>query len=367
NNPGSSIIKTEPVGGFHAGFLPAGLLLNSTTGAITGTPTAGSRATDYQVTAYNNFGKGTATVNIAAPASNANLAGLTPSTSTLSPAFNADSTSYTINVTGETATIKLTPVVADASAIATVNGAEVVSGKSSAQLPLIVGNNIIPVVVSASDNSTTKTYNVTVKRATTPNLASLTINLGTLDKPFNPDSLTYRVVLPNGTAQLEIIPTAADPTATIVAGGGSYAIPSGTIGYKPLRTYNNEFAMVVTAPNGATKTYTLNIYVQPSVNAGLTNLLGTQGLTLSPVFDPAQHTYSGTVGFDKTYFTVVATAAMQSTAIRYNNLFTRYSNQESGEMDLNVGLNAIPVVTTAEDGTTQENYTLLITREGAAN
>ncbi len=45
--------------------LPAGLTLNSTTGAIGGTPTAVSSATTYTVTASNSGGSGTATLSIA--------------------------------------------------------------------------------------------------------------------------------------------------------------------------------------------------------------------------------------------------------------------------------------------------------------
>ncbi len=45
--------------------LPAGLTLDSSTGFITGTPTAAAFATDYTITATNSYGVTTATVNIA--------------------------------------------------------------------------------------------------------------------------------------------------------------------------------------------------------------------------------------------------------------------------------------------------------------
>jgi gliding motility-associated-like protein len=367
NYPGQAIIKTEPTGGFHAGLLPAGLLLNNTTGVISGTPTAGSRATDYKITAYNSWGVGSTMVNMAVPTADANLAALTPSAGTLSPAFDAYTLDYTINVAGETAGITLKPAVADLSASVKVNGVDVASGQASAANPLDFGNNLIPVVVLASDNSTTKTYNVTVNRAPSAALANIILSDGALDKAFNKDSLTYKVTLPAGTSTVQITPTSLDPAAVITAQDGSVTILSSTPATFPLHTFNNAYVMVIVASNGAMKTYTINVYVQPSANADLTNLVGTQGLTLTPVFDPAKHTYSANVGFDKMYFTVMATAAVQSTYIKYNNVFTRLSGQESGEIDLNVGLNTIPITTTAEDGTTTNSYTLLITREGAAN
>jgi len=45
--------------------LPAGLVLNPTTGIISGTPTALSTATNYTITATNSFGSTTATISIA--------------------------------------------------------------------------------------------------------------------------------------------------------------------------------------------------------------------------------------------------------------------------------------------------------------
>jgi sugar lactone lactonase YvrE len=44
--------------------LPAGISLNGTTGAISGTPSAASPSTNYNITAHNNAGNNTTTVNI---------------------------------------------------------------------------------------------------------------------------------------------------------------------------------------------------------------------------------------------------------------------------------------------------------------
>ncbi|MDR6944763.1 DUF2341 domain-containing protein [Mucilaginibacter pocheonensis] len=57
--------KYTPTGGFFlSAALPAGLSFNSTTGAISGTPTAAMATTTYTVTAYNASGAGTGTVTI---------------------------------------------------------------------------------------------------------------------------------------------------------------------------------------------------------------------------------------------------------------------------------------------------------------
>ncbi|WPV01421.1 DUF2341 domain-containing protein [Mucilaginibacter sp. cycad4] len=57
--------KSTPTGGFFlSGSLPAGLSFNSSTGSISGTPTAAMATTTYTVTAYNSTGSGSNTVTI---------------------------------------------------------------------------------------------------------------------------------------------------------------------------------------------------------------------------------------------------------------------------------------------------------------
>jgi sugar lactone lactonase YvrE len=66
----NTVTKFAPVSGYYLnGTLPAGLTFNSTTGAITGTPSAGYNGS-YTVTAYNAAGPGTSNIfviNCAAP------------------------------------------------------------------------------------------------------------------------------------------------------------------------------------------------------------------------------------------------------------------------------------------------------------
>jgi len=65
-NSTDPVDKTTPVGGYYIGpFLPAGLVFNTTTGVMSGTPIVASPATNYTVTAYNEFGtSSTANLNI---------------------------------------------------------------------------------------------------------------------------------------------------------------------------------------------------------------------------------------------------------------------------------------------------------------
>jgi sugar lactone lactonase YvrE len=60
-----TLTKWARTGGYFADKpLPAGLVLSNTTGAISGTPTASTPATDYTITAYNTQGGGSTVINI---------------------------------------------------------------------------------------------------------------------------------------------------------------------------------------------------------------------------------------------------------------------------------------------------------------
>jgi sugar lactone lactonase YvrE len=61
---GNSVTKYTPANGYFVNNLPAGLILDSTTGEISGTPTASTPATDYTVTGWNAAGPGSTNVNI---------------------------------------------------------------------------------------------------------------------------------------------------------------------------------------------------------------------------------------------------------------------------------------------------------------
>jgi alpha-tubulin suppressor-like RCC1 family protein len=94
--------------------------------------------------------------------STATLSSLLPSSGVLSPVFASSNTNYSSSVT--TSSITVRPTVIDTTASIAVNGSPVMSGTDSAPLPLAVGSNIITVLVTAEDGTTTSTYIITVTR-----------------------------------------------------------------------------------------------------------------------------------------------------------------------------------------------------------
>lgn len=94
----------------------------------------------------------------------ATLAGLTAGVGSLMPAFDPAVFAYTVSVPSSAATIRLIPATTHPGATVTVAGAAVESGIASAEVDLAVGNQSIPVVVTAADGTRQMTYTVTVTR-----------------------------------------------------------------------------------------------------------------------------------------------------------------------------------------------------------
>jgi len=97
--------------------------------------------------------------------SDASLSALGLSAGSLSPAFSADTLSYTVAVSNGVNSLTVTPTSASSQAGITVNGSRVGSGSASAAIALDVGSNALTVVVTAGDGSTTRTYSLSVARA----------------------------------------------------------------------------------------------------------------------------------------------------------------------------------------------------------
>ena len=116
------------------------------------------------VTAQNGLPKTySVTVNRAAPAGNNNLSSLVVSAGALVPTFDAAILNYDVAVPNTTADITITATVEDSTATLTINGLFAASGSAFGPIPLLVGPNSIPIVVTAG-NGTPKTYTVIITR-----------------------------------------------------------------------------------------------------------------------------------------------------------------------------------------------------------
>ena len=260
----------------------------------------GANAIAIVVTAEDGITTKTYTVTVTRAAatvtlsSDADLSGLTISAGTL-PTFAADTTSYTVSVGNDVASVTVTPTTADTGASVTVDGTAVTSGTASGAIALTAGvAKAIAIVVTAEDGTTTKTYTVTVTRAapatlsTDADLSGLTISAGTLSPTFAAATENYAVSVDNDVASVMLTPTTADAAATLTVAGA--AVTSGATSAAIALTAGvaKAIAIVVTATDGTTtKTYTVTIdrgaNTAPRITTAATQSVAENTPTTTPV------------------------------------------------------------------------------------
>jgi gliding motility-associated-like protein len=217
-------------------------------------------------------------------------------------------------------------------------------------------------VVTAQDGTTTDTYSIAVSRAPSSivALSNLTVNPGTLIPAFNSSTLSYVASVSNATTSITVTPTAADASATVTVNGAP--VTSGTASAAiPLTIGSNTITTVVTAQDGVTTTtYTITVTRAASTIATLSNLVLSSG-TLTPAFASGITSYTASVANIITSITATPTTT-DATAIVTVNGTAVASGTASAGIPLIVGPNTITTVVTAQDGTTTDTYTVIITR-----
>jgi len=251
------IVKTTGFAISHP--LPAGLVFGGTNGEINGTPTVFSAAKLDTITAYNLSGSSSATISIRITNGNsstdANLAGLTISSGTLSPAFAAGTNNYTASVNNATTSVTVTGTANAVGASIKINGVSTASGSPSNSINLIGGPDTISVQVTAPDGATINTYRVIVTRVT----------------PAPTISYNSSVAYTAGTA-INLAPTTSNLVAAPAYGGNPVTIGSGfnaPIGVAVDTSGNvyvagNADGKVTKIPAGGGSKVTLGTFTSPS-------------------------------------------------------------------------------------------------------
>ena len=123
---------------------------------------------------------------------------------TLSPAFDADTETYTAAVVNRIDTVKLTATKNDDNAMVVITNDDDQTGSpEEAVLDLSVGSNTLTVTVTAQDGTATRTYTVTVERHTTtlvsnthltPSASTTSFTAQSFETGANPDGYTVSEV-----------------------------------------------------------------------------------------------------------------------------------------------------------------------------
>ena len=278
--------------------------------------------------------------------------------------FASATTSYTAQVASSVAqtTVSAYPSHTGASTVVKLGGVAAAYGRVS----LAVGANVITVVVTAEDLTTTKTYTVTVTRAA-PTSTDATLQALTLRglfpglSNFSPNTTYYRVSVVHSSTQATVMPTLTDPNASYVIKIGGVVDEDGVI---PINAGRNTITIEVTAADGeTTKTYTVLVVRDqaPSTDATLSDL------TLSSIdfgtFDSDTTSYSAQVPYRVSQTTVTPTENhyRAHSVIKLNGV-----EDQNGIVSLAVGSNVITVEVKAEDRKTSLTYTVTVTRAAAS-
>ncbi len=287
------------------------------------------------------------------------LASLSVDPGTLEPAFNGGTTQYKTDLANNITSVTVTAQPAVTGDSVTING----EATTSRPITLGTAGSTTPVniVVSESDTNS-RTYTVLLTKASLTgnnSLRSLLISSGSLDPGFDANTLNYQVSVASSANSIQVTPTLDDPAATMTVNDQpaiSGQAQTVTLRDPGLSTVIN---VVVTAPNGTQKQYTL-VVSRAALRAN-NNLqrLGVSPGSLSPSFSATRTSYTVNVGGRVESVTVAAepedaaaglTIAGQSVGSRSISLPPGPSNTE------------VEVVVTAQNGTTK-TYLLTVNRE----
>jgi len=235
----------------------------------------------------------------------------------------------------------------------------------------ITADSTIILVKAIAYGGAEKEYTLTINRALPSDDSSLTnllISEGTLDPPFDIDSVEQNYGIGEEyvvTKELTITPVKSHSGATVEYYLEELPVDNGDSAVLSLVDGPNNIKVIVTSEVGNSTEYTLEIN-KASSNADLSSLEITDplGTSIIPIFESSQLNYTATVSLIDEV-TIVGTKTSDVAEIKIDD--TAYV---SGEPKVISGLiegdNIVNILVTAQDGS-EQNYQLTIHKESSEN
>ncbi len=296
----------------------------------------------------------------------------------LTPAFASSTLTYNANVLSSATSIDVRAIVNDRGGVfvppasggsersgSAVYNVMVNDAPSGDSVNLAEGANVVEIIVTPGDRvSETKTYTININRVVQSadnylsdlmleNEARETISL---DPLFTSSTTEYSANIRGD--EVFVIPTTRAASATVSVDG--ILVQSGTRSEEAmLDVGNNIIHILVTASNGASRTYTLNVN-RASSDADLSELTIPSALFISPPsFASSTLSYSADVGI------LNRNVEIRIAANHPRAVITRDGNIISSGVDtvnVGVGTTTVTYIVTAEDGIATKEYTFIISR-----
>ncbi len=280
----------------------------------------------------------------------------------LSPEFDKDKVSYVLpdqvyNVT----TLHVKARRTDVDSTVKINGTTYTLANEADEVEIPVslntGSNTITVAVK-SQAGITNNYNIRVNRAKNNDatLKQLNVSGGVLSPTFTSLTKDYSVELDSDVTTLspsEVTAIATDSNATVTKDPTVTILDDGTTIY----------SVLVTAENGDTETYRINVTRKKSTETKLSRVELTGGSI--GTFTPNNTSYTLTVAKTASEFTIKGIPVHTKATVTYNGAV---ATSEDGSYTFPADIETVVITVTAEDGVATRDYTFnVITADATDN
>ncbi len=284
------------------------------------------------------------------------------------PSFTGAEESYTAYVGNSVDRVTVTAGASKIGSAIQVKSQAVSSGQASAPIQLSVGENRIPIIVTAPDGVTKREYTLVVMREPSDNARLQSLGIVTdgaeLLADFNPQTSNYKVIVPYATDEFKFLPITEQTDATLRING---QMPTSGEVSLPFTKDAQTVAIEVTAEDGAaTRTYTVGLLRRQTVPGQSPTLASLEATpNLDGEFAPYKFKYDMVSKTQNAKVSIVAMASDPDATVTVQDV----TQQGGGTFtpSIAVGENTIIVNVESADHRTSQTYSIHVTRTSSGS